>query len=128
MRYAPRYTGTLCRRLGSGLGSTLGASTGGQLAWAYGMDNLGIPHWQNLTDVVGDWSQSSSKTAPAWENGWHRPEAERARLSFEERFIDAILGRGTGMAAPASQGLCNRALCERPLEFNVSATDYPLLC
>ena len=83
-----------------------------------------MPNFDDLTSLVGDWSQLVGKEAPAWARRWLRPGGEQAMLSFEERFVDKILAEG--LAVP-SQG-CHRELCISPSEYNVSATDYPFEC
>jgi hypothetical protein len=74
---------------------------GGSISWAYGMDHLGKPWWVDLSKEVGAWAKAAEKEAPP-EITWELPVDAKVR-SFNEKFVDAMLGLGAGTGSPADE-------------------------
>ena len=74
---------------------------GGSISWAYGMDHLGKPWWVDLSKEVGAWAKAAEKEAPP-EIKWELPVDAKVR-SFNEKFVDAMLGLGAGIGSPADE-------------------------
>jgi hypothetical protein len=74
------------------------ALCGGSLNWAWDVDKLGFPRYVDMTETVGKWRQSKSKSPPPTMQ-WFPPTDDTATLPFKARFVEDVLRLGSNSEA-----------------------------
>jgi hypothetical protein len=108
VRYAPRAPVALLGALAAV--HRLPAFAGGSVNWTWGADKFGEPHWVDLSESVGKWTDAADIDALD-ELAWTAPAAASMR-SFPAQFVAAVLALGTNVARPSDALLSDAAFAD----------------